>query len=396
MRHRTYPSLSLMLTPRGGMIRGQRIHLTGSAAKDCDHVLLRGAHSFVRYLVKEMVGLGGGLVVGAGAEPLGESCEPCIFDWTVLEVVAETSEPELAWQASRPYRFAAVTSQRGLEKVPEGRSDLWKVCRGRPDFFLDVTPPGWRMAGIIREHQLHRGDILVALGGGAGAEHLAEMYRDEGKPVVPIYAELGALQDDGIGGSRFLHEQALATPESFFRLQDGAGSPSARLSALRLEQDTDPSDLAKTVAGMLVDLQPPSTFYVRLLATEHSDFRDVESFFREVVDTVVAERGFTPSEMGRKTPRRAFMNVEIFEALHRAGLVVVDLTGVRPNCMMELGYALARRRAIVISAKRGTKLPFDTDKLPTFFWDDELSLRARVRSYGEWFDRNRDIPPLVE
>ncbi len=50
----------------------------------------------------------------------------------------------------------------------------------------------------------------------------------------------------------------------------------------------------------------------------------------------------------------AFMNVEIFEALHRAGLVIVDLTGVRPNCMMELGYALARRGRIVISAKQVT------------------------------------------
>ena len=42
------------------------------------------------------------------------------------------------------------------------------------------------MAGIIRERQLSHGDILVVLGGGAGVEHLAELYWRDGKPVVPV------------------------------------------------------------------------------------------------------------------------------------------------------------------------------------------------------------------
>ncbi len=75
------------------------------------------------------------------------------------------------------------------------------------------------------------------------------------------------------------------------------------------------------------------------------------------------------------------MNVEIFAALHRAALVVVDLTGVRPNCTMELGYALGRRRRFVISAQTGTKLPFDEDKLPTYFWDDAGAVDERRKAY---------------
>ncbi len=98
---------------------------------------------------------------------------------------------------------------------------------------------------------------------------------------------------------------------------------------------------------------------------------------------VVGDRGFTPDEMGRGRPETAFINVEIFEALHRAGLVVVDLTGVRPNCMMELGYALARSRRVVISAKNGTKLPFDQDKLATYFWDEHASSDKRRTEYRD-------------
>ena len=90
------------------------------------------------------------------------------------------------------------------------------------------------------------------------------------------------------------------------------------------------------------------------------------------------------------------MNVEIFRSVHYASLVVVDLTGVRPNCMMELGYALARRRRVVISARKGTHLPFDSDHLPTFLWSDEQSSEREIDRYLEWLDRHIELPPLVE
>lgn len=252
------------------------------------------------------------------------------------------------------------------------------------------------MAGIIRERQVLRGDILLPLGGGAGVEHLAELYREEGKPVVPIYTELGALYNDGKGGSRFLYERALADIDAFFRLKDGSGSAAARLTSLRLTAGSDAAALATATANLLADLRPRLAFYVRLLASDHDDFGDVERFFRGVVDSVVVERGFIPREMGRGRPNAAFMNVEIFEALHRAGLVIVDLTGVRPNCTMELGYALARRRRTIISAKKGTMLPFDEDKLPTYMWEDQGTPDARINSYRDWFDQYSELPPIVE
>lgn len=241
-------------------MQGLRVHLTGSAARHCYDVLLAAAHSFVRALAEQVIARGGGLVLGGGAEPRGENGDPYIFDWTALEVIADVPDPAPEWPALRPERFVVVASQRGLEKVPDDRAAIWERCRKRSDFELDLAPPGWRMAGIIRERQVLRGDILVMLGGGAGAEHLAELYRDEGKPVIPIYAELGAFSEDGNGGSRFLHARALADPGAWFRLRDGAGSAVGRLSALRLTADADTADLAKEVVEVLADLRPRSAF----------------------------------------------------------------------------------------------------------------------------------------
>ncbi len=377
-------------------MRGRRIHIAGSAAAACDRKLLQTTHAYVRALAKEAIARGGGLVLGAGDEPLGACGEPCIFDWTALETVAAAADPAPEWPALRPDRFVVVASQRGLEKIPDWRNDVWGKCRTRSDFDLEVAPPGWRMAGIIRERQVLRGDILLAVGGGAGAEHLAELYREEGKPVVPIYAELGAFNNDGNGGSRFLHEHALSDVDPFFRLRDGAGSAVGHLAGLRLSAASNAAHLAKDTADLLDDLRPRPAFYVRLLATDHPEFPEVERFFRDVVDVVVIEREFTPLEMGRDKPEAAFMNVDIFKAIHRAGLVIVDLTGVRPNCTMELGYALGRLRRVVLSAKKGTQLPFDVDKLPTYLWEDSGSRDERVKDYRDWFDLHNELPPIVE
>ncbi len=251
------------------------------------------------------------------------------------------------------------------------------------------------MAGIIRERQLSHGDILVVLGGGAGVEHLAELYWRDGKPVVPVWAQLGAFNDDGSGGSRALHEKALGDSGALFRLAPGAGGDTARLQALRLEAESDPSSLAEATVRMLEDLMPPSAFYVRLLDPSNRDHAAVEWFFSEVVTPAISERGYAPVQMGLGTPESMFMNVEIFRRLHRAGVVLVDLTGMRPNCTMELGYALGRPRRVVISAQEGTKPIFDSDKLPTHFWARSEDVAACVADYLDWFDRYVEVGPLV-
>lgn len=375
---------------------GLRVHLTGSAAADCASGLLAAAHSFVRHLCERLIADDKGLLVGAGGDPHGDAGLPCLFDWTALEAVAVAPTSDSGWPAMRSGRYCAVASQSGIERVPEERQAIWHSCKERVDFKLDLTPPGWRMAGLIRDRQLLHGDVLVCLGGGAGAELLAQQYRKDGKPVIPIHAEIGAFNEDGNGGSRYLHEKALSEVDTFFRLRDDAGDAVSRLSALRLTADADSEALAMDTAELIADLRPRPAFYVRLLAADHPNFDAVEGFFREVVDPVIEGKGFRPNEIGMHRPEDAFMNVEIFKSLHYAALVVVDLTGVRPNCTMELGYALGRRRRCLLSAIKGTDLPFDPDKLPIYLWDPGAERDVKVETYGEWFDRYSEPPPLVK
>ena len=374
---------------------GVRIHITGSASRTADRVLLRAAHDFTSAVVSHLIESGAGLVVGFGGEPVGDQGLPCTFDWPILEAIAQAPCPAPGWPAGQPGRFQAIGSQRALDRIPESRRVAWDRCLTRADFELQLSPPGWRMGGVIRAAQVLKGDILLVLGGGAGVEQLAALYSDEGKSVIPIGCELGAFSNDGMGGSSYLHSRALSGPATFFELSDGAGSAVARLAELTIDSRNDPSTTASKVWSLIRDLRPPLAFYIRLLARESDEFEAVEEFFREVVGPVVIEKGMTPYEMGRDSSNAAFMNVEIFERLHRAYLVVADLTGIRPNCMMELGYALARRRRVVISAREGTRLPFDTDKLPTYFWNTTGPTEERQHSFRAWVERHIDMPPVV-
>lgn len=376
-------------------VKGLRVHLAGSAAVHTDRALLSAAQVFVAELAKSIIEAGAGLVLGVGDEPIGDAGLPCTFDWAALEAITGTPDPGPEWPSDQAGRFWVVASQRALERIPDCREPIWNNCRNRTDFELELSEKGWRMGGVIRAAQVLRGDVLVVLGGGAGVEQLAHLYRDEGKPVVPIRCDLGSFSEDGSGGGSYLHRNALSDPSAFFELRAGAGSAAARLVALEIGPAQEPASTAEAVVSLLTDLRPPRAFYVRLLDTDSAEYEPVEAFFRHVVDPVVSAKGFTPHEVGRSKPLAALMNVEIFEGLHRAALVVADLTGVRPNCTMELGYALARRRRVVISAMRGTRLPFDPDKLPAHFWRSQETNEASRDLFREWLERHLDMPPIV-
>lgn len=375
---------------------GIRVHVAGSAARTATLADLEATHRFVSELTSRLIERGAGLVVGFGSEPKGEAEIACTFDWTVLEEISKAPTGDSDWPTAQPGRFWVIGSQRALERIPTSRSTTWSDCTGRTDVEVEFSRRGWRMGGVIRSAQVQRGDVLLAIGGGAGVEHLAELYSDEGKSVIPIQSDLGAFSDDGNGGATYLHGRALEDASTFFELTPGKGSATARLSGLSVGASSNPIALADKVSELVGDLRPPRAFYARLLAKELDEFAHVESFFRHVVDPVVSAKGMSPYEVGQDRPDAAFMNVEIFEKLHRSQLVIVDLTCVRPNCLMELGYALARRKRVIITARHGTILPFDTDKLPVFFWSDQELLASTMETFRTWLERHMDLPPLVQ
>jgi hypothetical protein len=185
---------------------------------------------------------------------------------------------------------------------------------------------------MLRERQAQHGDILVTLGGGTGVEHLADLYLSRRRPVISLDLPLGASRDDGTGGSERLAQKSREHPERFMKFQrELAGTENARLASISTRAGAaDVETVAKNIHDLLSGLARPYVFYTRLLNPKHSKFNVVEDFFRTVVDPVVAEFGLDPLDMGVSESEHAFLNVAVFDNLHYATAVIVDVTGERP------------------------------------------------------------------
>jgi hypothetical protein len=235
---------------------------------------------------------------------------------------------------------------------------------------VEYIRPGARSGTMIRERQAQFGDLLVCIGGGTGVEHLADAYLARRKPVIPLDLIIGASHEDGTGGAQRLNREALVNPRDFFCLRPEQQSMGATVLSLLATKagKKDVFEIASNFVALVSALDRPIAFYVRLLNPTMPDFPEVERFFREVVDPTVNGLGYRRMEMGTDASQHGFMNVEIFDKLHHANVVVVDVTGQRPNCFIEMGYALGRGARVIVTAKRGSLLPFDQQAIPCFFW----------------------------
>ena len=109
-------------------LQGLRVHIAGSAAVVADRSPLLAAHDLVRELVIRLVETGAGLVTGISDEPKGDANLALIFDWTVLETLANIADPAPCWPRGRGGRFRVVGSQRGLDRIPDRHVAIWSQC----------------------------------------------------------------------------------------------------------------------------------------------------------------------------------------------------------------------------------------------------------------------------
>jgi hypothetical protein len=382
---------------------GRRIQIAGSASGGTDPALVRYAHEVVAQLVRNILSAGGGIVAGVGKEPRPDGASPdapsLIFDWTALEVAADCIEKGgVVWPSGFGLPVALVSSEKSESEIPDSRRPLHGALLRSGKVRAESIMAGSRAAAFLRQRQAEFGDALVVIGGGTGVEHSADLYVARRKPVIPLDLALGASRDDGTGGALRLAKQARAEPTRFFRFSPSfAGTEGAALSDLATRNGGVPAiDIAGRMTALLSKLARPDAFYVRLLNPDHDKIKAVESFFRDIVDPVVDEAGMNRIEIGTDKSEHAFINVAIFESLHFAALAIVDVTGERPNCFIELGYALGNANRVLVTAQEGTKLPFDQQMIPCHFWKLGSPVPEQKKSLVEFWEKHINRPPIVQ
>ncbi|MEP7288606.1 MAG: hypothetical protein ABI947_22870 [Chloroflexota bacterium] len=379
-------------------LKHRRVHIAGSANLNCDPVKLKYGHELIALLSSTLLKRDVSLCAQVGKEPMHsmEQNTSTIFDWTIIRCVCEYIEgPTYALRKTDILPFTTVTTEKTVTHIPDTRTALWQTLVGKTCVDILSHPQHWTAGAIRRNRIAAVGDILFLVSGGEGVEHLAQLYLAQRKPVVAFDLDLGASTEPGIGRSVAINKVIASNPELYLSVKkaETIGALWANISA---HDGTRPiQDVVQGVLSLLEALAPPTAFCVRLLNPTSTNFQDVDDFFARIVNPVVQEMDYKLVVSPQSPNESRWMNEQIFRGIHDSELVIVDLTDERPNCLIELGYALGRDRRLLVCAKEGTKLPFDIDKIECFFWSPTIGQDKTDSSFREFVKRNMIQAPLV-
>lgn len=376
---------------------GRRIHLTGSIAKDLSAATTEDVdrtRAFVAGLVAELVRKGANFVLPVDAEPRRDADgRPICFDWLIWQTI-EANVFHRPKDVPGPMAVA-VQHHKTEQQIPEEYRAIWQKLRGSDLVRID-NASFWNMNSKRMEIQAHWGDVLIPIGGTEGVQFLANLYHDAGKHIVPIN-----LPVTGEGtGARKLFAFGLSRTNSKHLLRTSAGEvdPHGWINRINFTSATSVADMVRQVIGLIEALEAPRAFAVRLLNPEHADFKDVQDFFDIVVKPVIEQEfGYRLVIVdGVQMVEQSRIDADIFAKLHRSRAVVADLTGDRPNCFLELGYALGRGLPTIVTAKHGSKPPFDLATFAGFHWKTTGTVEERRTAFREHWASVLNRPPFVD
>ncbi|WP_423174501.1 hypothetical protein [Stenotrophomonas maltophilia] len=373
---------------------GRRIHITGSIAADASVATteeVARAREVVEVLVKDLLRKGASFVVPVDAEKTRSDGLPICFDWLIWDTIQKNlhTRPE---GAPNPL-VVAVKHHKNEDQIPDQFAGVWGALRGSALVQIE-SAAHWNMNSKRMEAQARHGDILIALGGGEGVLFLANLYHDAGKPVIPLNLKLGPANT----GALRLFEYGLTGSNAQRLFQtEGGNSAHSWLNLIEMPARKDVADSVRDLSDLLEVLVPPKAFVVRLLNPTHADYDDVQDFFDTVVQPVMeGELGYKLTVVdGNQAYDHARIDQEIFTKLHRSRVVLADITGLRPNCFLELGYALGRGLPTMLLAKAGTEHPFDIYSLSGHHWKTTGSAEDRRREFRTHWNAIKNRPPLV-
>jgi hypothetical protein len=222
---------------------------------------------------------------------------------------------------------------------------------------------------------------------------LANIYHDAGKPVIPLNLAITPADT----GARRLFKLGLTSTQAQRLFHSTEQSTHTWINRINFSKRTSIPDRVTGILDLLEALEKPRAFVVRLLNSNIPEYAEVQEFFDTVVQPIVeGELGYNMVVVdGRQEYEHARIDQEIFAKLHRSSVVLTDLTAMRPNCFLELGYALGRSLPTMVMMKEGSVQPFDICTVAGLHWKTTGSIDDRRRAFREHWTAIRNRPAFV-
>ena len=104
----------------------------------------------------------------------------------------------------------------------------------------------------------------------------------------------------------------------------------------------------------------------------------LDSAYEGVIKPVGNEFGFEVQRVD-EIQDSGNINEQILESIASSAVILVDLTGERPNCYYEAGFAHALGKEIIFSVKDGGNIHFDLAAHRFITWKTEADYRKKLR-----------------
>ncbi|MGH6902290.1 MAG: hypothetical protein ACREIR_06075 [Geminicoccaceae bacterium] len=303
--------------------------------------------------VEEVCARALGRAVGASGHVLVNGCYNA-FDRLVAEAAQEAAQQSPAFgdatAAIHTYLSPGLTPAHKLGRLLKNNVSSW-----------DPGQPDWGIPAPLLECE-----AVVVMGGGPSTHRVIHLSRMAGKPILPVTAFGGAAEEafgtesarfDAVYGGRITKDdyavlntalEALEGPDAFARL-------------------------AASVVSLASKIVSGNDIFVVMAFREESD----DTY--HTIERVCASYDFK-AQRTDKDPTTDRIYKRIIEGIQRATFVVADVTFGSVNVYYELGFAEALGKDVIVVAKEGTELPFDTNDIPTTFFRDQTRLEQSLRS----------------
>jgi hypothetical protein len=375
---------------------GRRIHIAGCIdGKDIGNAsadAVKEAREFVSGLVRDLMKKGATFVVPVDTEPLRPTDNlPICFDWLVWQGIMDNivHRPK---DAPLPLAIA-VQHHKTEAQIPPQFHELWDNLRNS-DFVRIENAAHWNMGSKRMETQARWGDILIPIGGSEGVLYLSNLYHEVGKPVVPLNFPICA---DNVGAKR-LFSYGLTSSHTHRLFQTiGATDPHGWINRINFPGRKPVAERVTIMIELLESLARPKAFAVRLLNEKHEDFKYVDNFFVSVVKPIISgELGYDLVVIDGERPfESASVVQDIFSNLHKSSVVIADITGLRPNCFIEFGYALGRGIPTMLTAKDGVEHPFDVSVFSGHHWDPSKTVKEQQEKFRTHWNAIKNRAAIV-
>ena len=147
-----------------------------------------------------------------------------------------------------------------------------------------------------------------------------------------------------------------------------------------LEEDVIQPELAASFLALKEEIRKsmvmkgavfqPNLLFIIMAMIKNND--TVSNIFY-AIKTVSEKKGFTAERVddvfGYDT-----INTKLLKHIELSEVIIADLTFERPNCYYELGYAHAKNKNVIITAKEGTKIHFDVSNYTVIFYNNMREL----------------------